>query len=483
MYNKGRKGWFKHIDFILLDIICLQISLILAYKIRENSFFPYATKIYFDMAIVISLIDLLISIFFETYNGVLRRGYYQELKQTFKHALGFTMAASVYLVSTKSAEEYSRIVLGLTAVLYVLISYIVRILWKKFIVSRNLGKKKRALIVVTVSELVDEVLENMKKYEYGGFQVTGLVLFDKPSRGKSIKGIPVVADADTVVDYVCHEWVDEVFVNIPHSHAYPEKMIDQFTQMGVVVHLKIADFYCKSGQKQIVENLGDYTVLTSSLNMANPRQLLLKRTMDICGGLVGCVITGILYLILAPMIKKQSPGPVFFKQKRIGENGRVFEMYKFRSMVMNAEALKKELMEQNRVSDGMMFKLEFDPRIIGCKKLPDGTIKKGIGNFIRDWSIDEFPQFLNVLKGEMSLVGTRPPTLDEWEKYDLKHRARMAIKPGVTGMWQVSGRSDITDFEEVVKLDTQYINTWSIGHDIRILFQTIKVVLGKDGAM
>lgn len=137
-------------------------------------------------------------------------------------------------------------------------------------------------------------------------------------------------------------------------------------------------------------------------------------------------------------------------------------MYKFRSMYMDAEERKAELMKENRVQDGMMFKLDFDPRIIGSKKLPDGTIKKGVGNFIRDWSLDEFPQFLNVLKGDMSLVGTRPPTVDEWDKYELHHRARLATKPGLTGMWQVSGRSNITDFEEVVKLDKQYISEWTI---------------------
>ena len=150
---------------------------------------------------------------------------------------------------------------------------------------------------------------------------------------------------------------------------------------------------------------------------------------------------------------------------------------------MDAEERKKELMKQNRVKDGMMFKLEWDPRIIGTKKLPDGTIKKGIGNIIRDFSLDEFPQFFNVLKGDMSLVGTRPPTVDEWEKYELHHRARLAIKPGLTGMWQVSGRSDITDFEEVVKLDTKYISEWSFMLDIRILFKTVLIVLGQKGSM
>mgnify|MGYP002530048166 CR=1 FL=1 len=152
-------------------------------------------------------------------------------------------------------------------------------------------------------------------------------------------------------------------------------------------------------------------------------------------------------------------------------------------MYMDAEERKKELMAQNRVKDGRMFKVEFDTRVIGNKILPDGTKKTGIGNFIRVTSLDEFPQFFNVLKGDMSLVGPRPPTLDEWEKYEPHHRARMATKPGITGIWQVSGRSGITDFEEVVKMDTQYITEWSMGMDIKILLKTFLSVVRRDGSM
>ena len=149
---------------------------------------------------------------------------------------------------------------------------------------------------------------------------------------------------------------------------------------------------------------------------------------------------------------------------------------------MDAEERKAELMSQNKMSDGRMFKLDFDPRVIGNKILPDGTRKTGIGEFIRKTSLDEFPQFWNVLIGDMSLVGTRPPTVDEWEKYEMHHRSRLAFKPGLTGMWQVSGRSNITDFEEVVRLDTEYIKKWSPGLDIKILFKTVAVVLGKVGS-
>ena len=237
------------------------------------------------------------------------------------------------------------------------------------------------------------------------------------------------------------------------------------------------------GIKQSIQKVGMYTVLTTSMNEAGIFESMIKRAVDIVGGIIGCIITGILFVFVAPAIYIKSPGPIFFKQTRIGRNGKPFQMYKFRSMYLDAEERKKELIAKNRISNGMMFKLDFYPRIIGSKQLPDGTIKKGIGNYIRDWSIDEFPQFFNVLKGDMSLVGTRPPTMDEWVKYEPSHRARMAIRPGITGMWQVSGRSNITDFEEVVRLDTEYITEWSIALDIKILLLTVKTVIKKDGSM
>ena len=152
-------------------------------------------------------------------------------------------------------------------------------------------------------------------------------------------------------------------------------------------------------------------------------------------------------------------------------------------MYLDAEERKAELMSQNRIENGLMFKMEFDPRVIGNKIDENGNKTTSIGEFIRKYSLDEFPQFYNVLRGDMSLVGTRPPTVEEVKQYEDRHRTRLAIKPGITGMWQVSGRSDITDFEEVVRLDTEYIANWSLGLDIKILLKTVKVILGKEGAM
>lgn len=253
-------------------------------------------------------------------------------------------------------------------------------------------------------------------------------------------------------------------------------------EMGVVIHIVISGVFNPYGQIQIAERMCGMTVLTSSIRFVDSSRMILKRMMDICAGLAGSLVAILLAVLLGPAIYISSPGPIFFKQERVGKNGKKFKMYKFRSMYPDAEERKAELLAQNNIKSGLMFKLDYDPRIIGCRKRADGTIKRGLGNFLRDWSLDEWPQWFNVLAGSMSAVGTRPPTVDEWEKYELRHRQRLAIKPGVTGLWQVSGRSNITDFEDVVKLDAQYIANWSLKEDVKILVRTVGVVMRKVGA-
>lgn len=308
-------------------------------------------------------------------------------------------------------------------------------------------------------------------------------MIDRDLTGRSIANVPVIANKDTAAEYICREWIDEVLIVISGVIPYPKELIEQFTETGVTIHLNLTKISNIPGKKQFVEKIGDYTVLTTSINYASAGELMIKRLMDITGGLVGCLITGILCIFVAPAIYIASPGPIFFAQERVGKNGKKFKMYKFRSMYLDAEERKAELMKDNKLGDEKMFKLDFDPRVIGNKILSDGTHKTGIGNLIRRTSIDEFPQFFNVLKGDMSIVGTRPPLIEETNFYELHHRARLAIKPGITGMWQVSGRSDITDFDEVVRLDKEYIANWNIGLDIKILLKTVMVVLRKDGSM
>ena len=331
---------------------------------------------------------------------------------------------------------------------------------------------------------MDEVIKNLSDNSFHDYFISGIILMDQASADeKERNGIPILGRGENILFYIGRHWVDEVFLYQPDNLPYPVEMVDNLLNMGITVHYCISALNdSRMGTTQEVEKIGNYKVLTNSLRIVSIRELAFKRIMDIAGGIVGCILTGIVFIFIAPIIYKESPGPIFFTQKRIGKNGKPFNMYKFRSMYMDAEERKIALMAQNKVQDGMMFKMDDDPRIIGSEKKDKNGKPIGIGNFIRRTSLDEFPQFWNVLKGEMSLVGTRPPTLDEWEKYDLHHRVRMSIKPGITGLWQISGRSEITDFEEVVRLDREYIQNWSPELDFQILFKTVSVVLKHEGA-
>ena len=476
----------KHVDFIILDILCLQVALTLAYACSGYGWDIYTPILYRNVAMFLGLADLMLLIYRETMKGVIRRGHFREFTMTVKQAVFIEGIALLYLFLLQEGQNYSRPVLLLMPVCYSVVAYAVRELWKWHLQKKKTSDEgKSALLIAASEDVVERVVKTIKENNYAQYIVAGVSLIGggKYSVGEKIDGVPVVAEEAGIPHYVCQDWIDEVLVVTSDEVPYPGKLLSQLMETGVTVHLGLAKVMSEPGKKQFVEKIGPYTVLTTSINYASSFQLFLKRAMDIMGGLVGCTITVLLLPFVGTAIYLASPGPIFFAQERVGKNGKRFKMYKFRSMYMDAEARKAELMKDNRLGDGKMFKLDFDPRVIGNKILPDGSHKTGIGDCIRRTSLDEFPQFFNVLKGDMSIVGTRPPLISETNLYELHHKARLAIKPGITGMWQVSGRSDITDFEEVVRLDREYISNWNIGMDIKILVKTVMVVLKEDGSM
>ncbi len=265
--------------------------------------------------------------------------------------------------------------------------------------------------------------------------------------------------------------LDQIYIIQKQGEELPftQKYVDLCIDMGVTVRL-VVDFYKRRRANSYVSTVGTYPIITYHTITLNSYEQMIKRVMDICGGLVGILISSPIMLVTAIAIKLDSPGPVLFKQTRVGQNGRQFKIYKFRSMYIDAEERKKELMAQNEIEGGVMFKMKDDPRITK------------VGKVIRKLSIDELPQFFNVVQGTMSLVGTRPPTLDEVEKYKRNQWRRISIKPGLTGMWQVSGRSKVQNFDDIVELDTEYIDNWSLWLDIKILLKTVLVLLKHNDA-
>lgn len=456
-----KKGFLKHADFLIVDIISLVMAYYMAGHIRDvDNLFD--TKVYRMLMAIEILVFFAVVYFYSPYKSILRKKFTNVLLINIGFAISQFVAVAFVLFCIKSSE-ISRLFLGYEYVIFFVISYVLKIGWRKLLRKKavsSLDTGSKSLLIVTTKDELKELKRSIKKYNFDFFRIVGLCVSDDESV-KKVDDIEVVCTKDGLLKYCCNNWVDSVFFDMDYA-LIPAEVLEGLATAGITTHLRLMKVEAFEGQDQTVEKVLDFPVLTSMVKERSSFDNFVKRAMDIAGGLVGCMFMLIITVFVGPIIYIKSPGPIFYKQERIGQNGRRFYMFKFRSMVMNADAMKKDLMAQNRVKDGMMFKIKNDPRII-----------PGIGNFIRKTSLDEFPQFINVLLGDMSLVGTRPPTVDEWNKYELQHRIRMAIKPGITGMWQVSGRNEITDFNEVVKLDSYYINNWSIALDITILFKTV----------
>lgn len=479
MYRKNDSTWLKHWDFIILDLVMFQAAYVISYMIRMGLHNPYRDKLYLTIGVVICLADICVAFFTEPYRGIMRRGYLLEFNNVLRHVFIVAVLEVCYLFLTQNGEAFSRLSFIWFIIIAVLLLYIERIIWKHFLVHhKQLFYDKVKMVLLTTKGEAEELVHNLNTNSFSEYEIAGIAYAgEEPEKNERVNGIPVVCSAGKLTEYIQTKWVDSVFVRVSDRTLLPKGILEKFVDMGITVHNCLKDIDGWTGN-QYINRMGGYNVLTSSVRVVSSRQVVLKRLLDIIGGLVGLLLTGVITIFLGPAIYLSSPGPIFFSQTRVGKNGKRFKIYKFRSMYMDAEERKKELMERNEMQ-GLMFKIAADPRIIGSG--PDGT-KHGLGWFIRKTSLDEFPQFWNVLKGDMSLVGTRPPTEDEWQQYEPSHRARLAVKPGLTGIWQVSGRSDITDFEEVVKLDMKYVKNWNIGMDIRILLKTVGVVLTGSGS-
>ena len=469
MYLSAKGRFSKHIDFIIIDLICMELSFVIAYYLRHHDLALFNYTLYRSVLIVLIFINLATCYIFNTMQDVLKREKQLECYATLKQVLLTVILLIIYLFITKTSDEISRNVIIVFPIIYFISAFVVRLIYKSLLKKVLKNKTARQLIIVTTSDRAKELISRFKN-SINDISLKGIILLDDTPISE-VDGVKVLANKDNIFKYLQTEYVDEILISLGDFEAHD--LIKKLSIMGVVLHIEYdgIDDLIGNNNKLIVENIADTIVITSTINTINPLQLFIKRLMDIIFGIIGSILTIIFTIIIGPIITSKSKGPIFFVQDRVGRNGKVFKMIKFRSMYTDAEERKKDLINQNENKDNMMFKMEHDPRVI-----------KGVGEFIRKTSIDEFPQFINVLIGDMSVVGTRPPTLDEWNRYDLHHRARLAIKPGITGLWQVSGRSDIKDFEEVVRLDTEYIRNFSLWKDLSIIYKTIKVVFSRQGA-
>ena len=453
-----------------IDMAMIMVSFVIATYIRYFNFRDMRDKsMHFYIGVVLMLVGTVYHFALDASRDYIKRTIWREGTAVFKYVIFIAFGTIAVAYMLQLAEQFSRLVMLYFVIIDFILTLLVHQSFKGLLKTYwKSGDTAVKLLVVSEKDILMPTIRHLQHRIEINYSIVGAVCLDEDLTGEVIRGVEVISSRQDFIKKITPLALDEVLIHTPNiSQNALNEMIEALGDMGVTVH------YCVelpniAGSTQ-VGTFGTYSVVSYINGTGRYRALILKRAMDIAGGLVGMAITAIVTPFVALAIKLDSPGPVFFSQVRIGRNGRRFKIYKFRSMRTDAEEIKKNLEDQNEMN-GLMFKIKDDPRITK------------VGAFIRKTSIDELPQFWNILKGDMSLVGTRPPTEDEFEKYTHHYRRRISMTPGLTGMWQVSGRSDIDDFDDVVKLDLQYIDNWSIGLDIRILIKTVGVVIFGRGA-
>jgi len=374
----------------------------------------------------------------------------------FKCALSFGtafIAGSALLYLTKSGY-YSRVLtvsFFLLAFVFVVVEKMVIKLIESTLISR--GYNFRNVLVIAGGAKAKRLFEVLHDKKQWGIHIVETIDISR-------------CDLECIKDIMQKEVIDEVYISFSRDTQKKvdfESLILYLEKFGKTIRFAINLDEVVNYSKIDFSFIGDIPSLVFYSKTLDADQVLIKRVVDIVGGCAGLLITGILFPFVALAIKLESPGPVLFGQLRIGMNGRRFIAYKFRSMVQDAESRKKGLMDLN-TRCGPIFKIENDPRVTR------------VGRILRRASLDELPQFWNVFKGEMSLVGTRPPTGDEVEHYQEWHYRRVSIRPGLTGLWQVDGRTSVHNFDDIVKMDLEYIDNWSFWLDLKIILKTIWIV-------
>ena len=453
------------------DLVVIGISFIIATYLRFGNFRDMGDKeIHFQVCLVYLLICTIYTFFIDWNRNFLRRSLSREFYEILKYHAIMMAVVQIIMYFLKWADVFARLVTIYFAVINVVLTLAVHMMIKKGLLLHSRSEISRIkVLVITQRAMAAEVLAHLKERLDLNYQIVGVACPEDRQEEKEISGIPVMRVGDDFIEDVTLMALDEVFIYAPElKQKQIQNMLNGFDEMGVDCH------YCMElpgahSERSKIDSFGGYSVITYTRFQSSYKRLLIKRVIDIIGGLTGLAITAVLFPFIALALRIDSPGPVLFSQIRIGRNGRRFKIYKFRSMYMDAEEKKKELEKLNEMQ-GLMFKMENDPRITK------------VGKFIRKTSIDELPQFYNVVKGDMSLVGTRPPTEDEFEKYNQYYRRRISMTPGLTGLWQVSGRSEVENFDDVVKYDLKYIDGWSLTLDFKILLRTIWVVAAGRGS-
>ena len=456
------------------DIVVIIISFIFAYLIREVFFYEKFGDL-FPLSQYLQLIPVVIFVWgFHLYFLKLYKSYrtiplFREFWDLFKA----TFCSGLFLILFIFALKYhfvSQLFIGSFLVITFILLCMERGIIRLFARSvRRKGINYRNLLIVGTNRRALNLAKKIKENPHWGLRVEGFIDKDPYLVGEDKDGIKVIGTLENVAQVLRERVIDEVIFSVPRKWLDEiEHAIHICEELGIQVRLA-ADLYNPVIGRMSLGDLEGIPILTLSTTPQNMEQLFIKRLFDILISLVALILISPVLLATTIAISIDSSGPILFRQKRVGLNGRTFTFYKFRSMVRDAEEVRKEIDHLNEMS-GPVFKIKNDPRLTR------------VGRFIRKYSIDELPQLFNVLKGDMSLVGIRPPIPEEVEKYEGWQRRRLSMKPGITCIWQVNGRNKV-DFEQWMRMDLSYIDNWSHKLDFELLLKTIPAVIFTRGAM
>lgn len=454
---------------IFIDLCLVIVAFFLSYSIMSAKYTLYPIETYFVFLPVILIIWGYLLRFFNMYESFRVRDISETLYIIFKTTIaGFLLFGSlIYIFKADFASRSFFITVFFIAADIIAIEKILLIVFFRW--TRKRGMNYRNILIVGTGPRAQKFISVVEAHAHWGLRIIGLVDEDASKVGQEIQGSKVLGTFKDFENIIHSNIVDEVVFVVPRNWLGEiQHMMHCCETEGIKVNVSV-DYFELRISKAKQTDLGGFPLLTFDSTPDRIGHLLVKRVFDILVSSVALILLAPFFVIVAFLIKITSPGPVFFKQNRCGLYGRKFTLYKFRTMVNDAEARLNELKAHNEMS-GPAFKMENDPRVTS------------LGKFLRKWSIDELPQFWNVLCGDMSLIGPRPPIPSEVEEYDNWHRRRLSMRPGLTCLWQVQGRNKIKDFENWMKLDLEYIDNWSLWLDCKIFLKTIPVVLFGVGA-
>lgn len=480
----GKREKLQYVYVFLADLLSLAVSVVLGRGLVDgllHKMVPYTAEEWMEALLLLGVTFVITFFCFSQDDNIVARPVSQEIRLSIKFNVLLLVLYAAVMLMTKADMGDSRYFVLIVPALNLFMLPLAHTALKRFLIhSKRTSSMETFVGIITTAARAERMIVELNRD--WSRRISGVALVEAPESmiGTEVAGVPVTSNFDNFMDWLRRAALDEIYVELPiDSSESFIPFLKEMESMGLTVHFhlplldRIEETCCDTtSAARMTRSLGrcaggNYVTMTTiGLSL---RDQVLKRTIDIVGALIGCVISIPIIAVVAIPLKLESPGPLFFRQKRVGLNGRVFYIHKLRSMYVDAEERKKELLAQNEMT-GLMFKMKDDPRVTR------------VGKFIRRTSIDELPQFFDVLRGDMSLVGTRPPTLDEYCQYESHHKRRLSMKPGITGLWQARGRSNIEDFEEVVRLDVQYIDNWSILGDLKLLVKTVYIVFLGRGA-